>query len=176
MQKTANLTDSAQQDFWAEAVSTSNYYEDLVIKSGRDKPALAVWTQTNVTKWVKKLVEYGRIGVANSRKKFSAKTSAKGVTVMMVGFAMNHGPGCYRVYNPKTNRIIFTRDVNWSDFKPKQLENEFDIFEPGIESVSIVKPLEAAENNDSGALPANGCSMRCGATSASHETGSVPAS
>ena len=127
-------------------MATANYYEDLVIKSGRDKPALAVWTQTDVSKWVKKLVEYGRIGVAHKKRKFSRKTSEKGFTVMMVGFAMNHGPGCYRVYNPKTNRIIFTRDISWSDFKPRQLESEFNIFEPGIDSESNKKGVHSGEN------------------------------
>ena len=30
--------------------------------------------------------------------------------------------------------------MSWSDFKPRQLEDEFDIFEPGIESEARIDP------------------------------------
>ena len=37
--------------------------------------------------------------------------------------------------NPKTNKIRITRDVNWGDFRSRQLdENMEGLFEPGVES------------------------------------------
>ena len=140
----ANLTGEAQKDFWAEAVACSAFIEDLVIKAGRDTPALASWTATSVSKWVKHLVQFGRLAVVNKREKVSAKMKEKGFPAMMVGYALNHGAGTYRLFNPKTNRIIVSRDVKWMDFKSKQLGAEFDIFEPGIEdkpaTVDITMP------------------------------------
>ena len=68
----------------------------------------------------------------------------KGYPVMMLGCAMNHGPGCYRVFNPKTNRIVITRDVVWSDFNPKTLIEDFTVFEPGVENLSL--DLNAKQN------------------------------
>ena len=59
----------------------------------------------------------------------------KGYAAMMVGYALNHGPGTYRLYNPKTKRIIMSRDVQWMDFNPKKLEDDFELFKPGIESI-----------------------------------------
>ena len=59
----------------------------------------------------------------------------KGFSAMMVGYALNHGAGTYRLYNPKTKRIIMSRNVTWLDFKSKQLEEEFDLLEPGIRSL-----------------------------------------
>ena len=40
----ANLTGSAQKDFWAEAVACSAFIEDLIIKAGSTIPALSAWT------------------------------------------------------------------------------------------------------------------------------------
>ena len=99
----ANLSIEAQNKFWAESMSYSNYYEDLVIKSGRSEPALQAWTGVDVSKWFKRLVEFGRIGIVNKRVKFSGKLAEKGYPAMMIGYAMNHGTGVYKVYNPKTN-------------------------------------------------------------------------
>ena len=148
MMVTANLKVESQNKFWAEAVSTANYLEDLVIKAQRDKPALECWTDKSVSKWVKRLVEFGRIGVANKKDKLIGKMKMKGFTIVMVGYAMNHGPGTYRVYNPSSNRIIITRDVEWSGFKPRKLEAEFSIFEPGITSETKIEEVENRENSD----------------------------
>ena len=142
----AKLTIQSQNEFWAESVACANILEDLLIKIGRDKPALANWTNNNVNKWMKHLVQFGRIGVVNKKKKMSGKMNEKGFAAMMVGYAPNHGPGTYKLYNPKTNRIIYSRDVQWMDFKGKTLESEFDLFEPGIDSVKSKDEVNSREN------------------------------
>jgi len=59
----------------------------------------------------------------------------KGIPVLMCGYAKNHGPGTYRVLNPKTNKIRITRDVNWGNFRSRQLDEDMEeLFEPGVES------------------------------------------
>ena len=146
MMVNANLTPDSQSEFWAEAVACSNFIEDLVIKSGRMEPALAAWTSTPVTKWIKHLVQFGRIGIVNKRLKVSGKMTEKGFPAMMVGYAHNHGPGTYRLYNPKTKRIIMSKDVRWMDFKPKQVEKDFAVFEPGVESV-VSRGVASGEND-----------------------------
>ena len=76
----------------------------------------------------------------------------RGFAAMMVGYATNHGAGTYRLFNPKTNRIIMSRDVSWMDFKSKQIEDEFKIFEPGIKSEvssDIIQDYENDENDNS---------------------------
>ena len=65
---------------------------------------------------------------------------------MVVGCALNHGPCTYRLYNPKRNRIIISRDVKWMDFTHKQLESEFDLFSPGVESINTKYQLSSGEN------------------------------
>ena len=131
----ANLTVESQAEFWAEAISCSNFIEDLTIKAGRMEPELAAWTAAPVIKRVKHFVEFGRLAVVNKRNKVSGKMKEKGFAAMMVGYALNHGPETYCLYNPKTNMIIMSRNVAWMDFKPKKLEDEFDLFTPGVESI-----------------------------------------
>ena len=133
----ANLTKSAQNKFWAEAVACSNFLENLTIKKGRNIPALEAWTGKSVRKWMKHLIQFGRVGVANDKgKKIKGKMDKRGFTIMMVGYAMNHGAGTYRVFNPKTNRIIFSRDVTWDDFKPKSLNDALDVYSESEEDSS----------------------------------------
>ena len=79
---------------------------------------------------MKNLIQFGRVGVANDKgKKIKAKMDKRGQVVMMVGYAMNHGSGTYRVFNPKTNRIIFSRDITWDEFKPKALNDAREVFD-----------------------------------------------
>ena len=134
MMNNANLTLEAQKEFWAEAVACSAFVEDLMIKAGRISPALFNWTHTSVTKWVNHLIQFGRIAVVHKHKK-QAKINEKGFPAMMVGYALNHGAGTYRLYNPKTKRIIMSRNIKWMDFQSRRLEDEFNLFEPGIKSV-----------------------------------------
>ena len=66
---------------------------------------------------------------------------------MMVGYSLNHGASTYRLFNPKMNRTIMRRNVSWVDFKPKKLEVEFDLFEPGIGSLSTKHEARRGEND-----------------------------
>ena len=144
----ANLTLESQRKFWAEAVACSNWIEDLTIKAGRTEPALLSWTHVSIHKWLKALIQFGRLGIVHKSKKLSNKMKDKGYPAMMVGYAHNHGPGTYKMYNPKTNRIVMSRDIKWMDFKPKQIESSFDFFEPGVESISTKHEAWNGENNE----------------------------
>ena len=144
----ARLSVESQNNFWAESVSCANFVEDLIIKGGRDQPALASWTNDSVNKWIKRMIQFGRLGVVNKRSKLKGKMNEKGFSTMMVGYAPNHGPGTYKLYNPKTNRIIYSRDIEWIDYEGKRIEDDFDIFEPGIESdeSSEIEKVVSGEN------------------------------
>ena len=38
------------------------------------------------------------------------------------------------------------RDVSWIDFKQKHLEDEFEVFSPGVESINTRPHLQNGEN------------------------------
>ena len=67
---------------------------------------------------------------------------------MTVGYALNHGAGTYRLYNPRTKRIIMSRDVTWMDFKSKQIESEFEPFEPSLTSEYSIANIKIKEDQD----------------------------
>ena len=53
---------------------------------------------------------------------------------------MNHGARTYQAFNPNTNRIIFSKDITWYDFKPKPLTESLEVCETKEEnSVSLFK-------------------------------------
>ena len=84
MQVNANLNQNSQKLFWGEAVACSNFHEDLVIKSGRKIPALTAWTGIDSSRWIKYMVQFGRLGVVNKKSKLKGKMKDKGFVAMMV--------------------------------------------------------------------------------------------
>ncbi len=51
--------------------------------------------------------------VTNRNK--SGKYEERAKTCFMMGYAVNHAPDCYRLYDPHTNKIILSRDVVWDE-------------------------------------------------------------
>ena len=47
----------------------------------------------------------------------------------MVGYAEDHSPDTYRIYNPETNRVILTRDVRWAEWKDTDPTEMMEIFQ-----------------------------------------------
>ena len=41
------------------------------------------------------------------------KIADRGIQCMFVGYALNHSPDMYWMYNPKTNGIMVSHDVIW---------------------------------------------------------------
>ena len=64
--------------------------------------------------------------VVADRKAIKSKLADRGKTCMWTGYAADHAAGIYRVWNPKTRKVIETRDViflrkNYGEWKK---ENE----------------------------------------------------
>ena len=49
----------------------------------------------------------------HSNKKVRAKMADRGFPVMFVGYPDNHKPDTYRFWNPATQGILTSRDVQW---------------------------------------------------------------
>ena len=47
----------------------------------------------------------------------------KGYAAMMVGYALNHGPGTYRLYNPKQQRLTPSQSITLSTQLYQQQQN-----------------------------------------------------
>ena len=109
----ARLTKEMQAKLWAEAVNCGCFLENLMVKKSGMPPALEAWSGEKTNRWFNRLVQFGRVGYVAKKSKVKAKMNERGYTAIMVGYAPNSGSGTYRMYNPKTKRVIHTRDVTW---------------------------------------------------------------
>jgi hypothetical protein len=94
-------------------------------------------------------VQFRRIGYVAKKDKIKAKMDERGFPTIMVGYATNSGSGTYRLYNPKTKRVIHSRDATWNEFVGADDNNDpviFD-FEAGLDKgvSSREKDLEKSD-------------------------------
>ena len=68
------------------------------------------------------------------KKIATPKIVDRGVQCMFVGYAQDHAVHCYRMFHPKTSRVLTTRDVIWMHrmFFLKLQNNQNVILEPTI--------------------------------------------
>ena len=64
-------------------------------------------------KFAQHLRTWGEAGVVHLKKIGTPKLTERGVTCMMVGYAIGHAGDVYRMYDPNTNRVHLTRDIKW---------------------------------------------------------------
>ena len=43
---------------------------------------------------------------------------------MFVGYALQHAGDCYRMYNPKTKKIMISRDIKWMNEMFYNIQND----------------------------------------------------
>ncbi len=64
-----------------------------------------------IPKWTKNLRSFGEAGVVKIGK--NGKLGDRRITCIFVNYAEKHSSDCYRMYNPKSGKIIETRDIQW---------------------------------------------------------------
>jgi hypothetical protein len=141
----ARLTKEMQAKLWAEAVNCSGFLENIIIKANRDKPAFEKWSDKSIRSYFNKLVQFGRVGYVAKKEKIKSKMSEKGFTAIMVGYAANSGSGTYRLYNPKTKRVIQSRDVKWDAFIGVNANNDPSMFDFNSDANNKVQNRENQE-------------------------------
>jgi hypothetical protein len=78
----------------------------------------------------------------------------------MVGYADDHSPDTYRMFNPDTNKVIPSRDVRWADWKRTDPYEELNVFKQvaetknevplGIDDIALV---QSANSNAPNVIP-----------------------
>ena len=61
-------------------------------------------------KYLRTIGEAGTVKITNDT---TPKLQDRGVHCILVGYAINHPEGCYRMYDPATHRVHQSRDVVW---------------------------------------------------------------
>ncbi len=64
-----------------------------------------------IPKWTKYLRSFGEARVVKIGQ--NGKLGDHGVTFIFVNYADKHLSNCYQMYNPKSGKIIETRDIQW---------------------------------------------------------------
>ena len=106
-------------------------------------------TKTRVEHWCGELPGYahhlrtwGEAGVVKLKTKTSVKLDNNGITCMMVGYALNHKPDVYRMWDEDTNRVHTTRDVIWL----KRMFFAHTTYNPET-ATHVDESMEAGEDN-----------------------------
>ena len=113
----AKFAKTVKQKFMPEAIETANFLHDMMPTSDNRKSHYERW-YGYPSKWTPKhLIEFGRVGHVTITEKKPKKGEEKSEPMIMVGYARDSPVGTYRMWNPKTNRIVNTDSVRWSNFK-----------------------------------------------------------
>ena len=106
-----------RQKFMPEAIETANFLHDMMPTSDNRKSHYEHW-YGYPSKWTPKhLIEFGRVGHMTITEKKPKKGEEKSKPMIMVGYARDSPVGTYRMWNLKTNHIVNTDSVRWSNFK-----------------------------------------------------------
>ena len=79
------------------------------------------------------LIQFGRIGFVAYRAKIRGKMKPRSMRCIMVGYASNHAADTYLMFNPRTRKIIMSRDIRWADFNRPSANEELEIYSSGEE-------------------------------------------
>lgn len=63
--------------------------------------------------FAKHLRVWGEAGVVKTKQIKTPKVADRGVICMFTGYSLDHAGDCYRMFNPKTKRIVNSRDIRW---------------------------------------------------------------
>jgi hypothetical protein len=129
MMRAAKLSESAQKKLWAEAFNTATKVGNIMYGLKEEKCPYEKFHGKEPKLNPKHLIEFGRIGYVTDRDKMKAKKRPKSKKMIMVGYADNHSPDTYRMFDPSTNRIKSTRDVRWADWNRNKPEENLDLFD-----------------------------------------------
>ena len=79
------------------------------------------------TKIAAHLIQFGRIGYVTDRAKIKGKMKPRSMRCVMVGYASNHSADTYLMYNPRTRKVIMSRDIQWADFNRPLATDDLEI-------------------------------------------------
>jgi hypothetical protein len=126
MMNAAQLSDKDRFKLWAEVVKTATFLNNLnpVTVNGITKTR---WEHAghSLPSWTKNLLTFGEARTVKEGKQ--GKVLDRGETMMFMGYNQNHGQNSHRMYNPKTSRVVITRDIIWLGrmfFSPKRHKHD----------------------------------------------------
>ena len=111
----AGFTMAKRQQLWCEAAQTATILDNIVVQESAKSPPFTQFFGVDV-KYAKHLRVFGEMCVVadTDNKVGRTKTDPRGKISLFVGYSTQHAGDVYRLLNPKTSRVIHSRDVKWT--------------------------------------------------------------
>ena len=115
MMNHAGFAKVKRQQLWCEAAQTATMLDNILVEEGAKSPPFTQLFGVDA-KYAKPLRGFGEMCVvADTDKKVGrTKIDPRGKISLFVGYSTQHAGDVYRLLNPKTSRVIHSRDVKWT--------------------------------------------------------------
>ena len=112
----AKLTQEYQDRLWAEAMNWATDMENMILGQGHSGTPNELFGDSLPKDFLTYLVQWGWVGYVTIKDKYIKKLEPKSEKCVMIGYARDHAAGTYRMFNPRTQRVILTRNVQWANW------------------------------------------------------------
>ena len=113
MMNNAGFTMAKRQQLWCEAAQTGTLLDNILEESAQSPPFTKFFGVD--AKYAKHLRVFGEMCVVADTDNKVGRTNIdpRGKISLFVGYSTQHPGDVYRLLNPKTSRVIHSRDVKW---------------------------------------------------------------
>ena len=114
MMNHTGFTMARRQQLWCEAAQTATMLDTILVQESAKSPPFTQFFGVDA-KYTKHLKVFGEIGVVadTDNKVGRTKIDPRGKISLFVGYSTQHAGDVYRLLNPKTSRVIHSRDLKW---------------------------------------------------------------
>ena len=103
-----------RQQLWCEAAQTATMLDNILVQDSAKSPHFTQIFGVDAN-YAKHLRVFGEMCVVadTDNKVGRTKIDPRGKISLFVGYSTQHAGDVYRLLNPKTSRVIHSRDVKW---------------------------------------------------------------
>ena len=115
MMNHAGFTMTKRQQLWCEAAQTATMLDNILVQDSAKSPPFTQFYGVDA-KYAKHLRVFGEMCVVadTNNKVGRTKIDPRGKISLFVGYSTQHAGDVYGLLNPKTSRVINSRDVKWT--------------------------------------------------------------
>ena len=109
----SGMEDRRTTNIWTAAADTATDMDNLIIRPGETENSYQKFYGDKKKCFTSgdNLKTFGEEVIVADRTKIKAKLRDRGIKCFWLGYAKNRSSDTYRLYNPKTQKIILSRDV-----------------------------------------------------------------
>ena len=111
MMRASGIDQGSFGRLWAEAVMTATHLHNCSYLSGEIVSPYNKHPAPSPSE--RQPIQFGRVGYVKTAKKLHAKFKEKRTRMHMVGYALLQPSDTYRMWNPKTQKVVMSQDINW---------------------------------------------------------------